>query len=124
MKKLKTLGTIGAAVVALGATSALPAAAQPWRHQDAYERNLTTSYVDSLEWRINESARRGLISWGQARMLRNELRQVQPLAWRVQTGEASQWEYRRLARTVDRIEMMTRGYASNRQRPYAYGYYR
>jgi hypothetical protein len=124
MNKLKTLSTIGAAVVAMTAASAAPATAQSWRHHDGYERHLTTSYVDGLAWRIDEAARRGVISWGQARNLRAELHQVQPLAWRVETGEASRWEYRRLSRTVDRIEMMTRGYASNRERPYAHGYYR
>lgn len=102
-----------AATATLGAAAA-PAAAQPWGygyergHDRGYDRHyggqLTTSYVDSLEWRINNAAREGRISWGSARQLRDELRQIQPLAWRVQTGQASRREFQRLSRGVDRIE--------------------
>jgi hypothetical protein len=59
-----------------------------------------------------------MISWGQANALRAQLREVQPIAYRVETGRASRWEYRRLSRVVDRIEFATRGYAMNdRYRP-------
>lgn len=109
-----------AAVAALGATAA-PAAAQSWghdhdrydgRYQDRYEgryegryaSRLDTSYVDGLDWKITNAAREGRISWGEARGLRDQLRQVQPIAWRVQTGSASRWEADRLERTVNRIE--------------------
>ncbi|MDB5494857.1 MAG: hypothetical protein JWP86_2194 [Phenylobacterium sp.] len=100
-----------AAVAALGAAAA-PAAAQPWRGgHDDYQRHetyapsrLTTPYVDGLEWKINNAAQEGRISWGEARGLRQELRQVQPIAWRVQTGQAGGWEAQRLERTVARIE--------------------
>ncbi|HEY8573781.1 hypothetical protein [Phenylobacterium sp.] len=65
----------------------------------------------------------GEISWNQAANLRAQLRTVQPIAYRVQTGVASHGEYRRLARVVDRIERMTAtSYASRRAPPYAYGY--
>jgi opacity protein-like surface antigen len=105
-----------AAVAALGAAAA-PAAAQPygdWGHYDhgnegrSYGR-LNTAYVDSLEWKITAAAREGRISWGEARGLKYELREVQPLAWRVETGAARGWEVERLQRTVRHIE-----YAVNR----------
>jgi len=112
-----------AAVAALGAAAA-PAAAQPWRGDyGGYEHRgggrLTTSYVDGLEWKINNAARSGRISWGEARELRREFREVQPLAWRVETGAARPWEVQRLDRTVSRIEQAVndRGW-----RRYGYGY--
>jgi hypothetical protein len=118
MKTLKTFGLITASALALSATAA-PGVAQPWRAPHvAYDRHLTTSYVDSLDWRITNAAQQRRISWGQANALRAQLREVQPIAYRVQTGRASSWEYRRLSRVVDRIESATRGYAMNdRYRP-------
>jgi hypothetical protein len=118
MKTLKTFGLITASALALTATAA-PSLAQPWRAPPpAYARHLNTSYVDSLDWRITNAARQGMISWGQANALRAQLREVQPIAYRVETGRASRWEYRRLSRVVDRIEFATRGYAMNdRYRP-------
>lgn len=101
-----------AAVAALGAAAA-PAAAQSWGDHSRYDHRgdqrygdgrLGTAYVDSLDWKINNAAQEGRISWGEARGLRDELRQVQPIAWRVQTGQASGWEAQRLERTVARIE--------------------
>lgn len=102
-----------AAVAALGAAAA-PAAAQPYgdwdhRYDDRAYGRYDTGYVDSLEWKINNAARQGRISWGEARELRGELREVQPLAWRVQTGQARGWEVDRLQRAVNHIE-----YAVNR----------
>lgn len=110
MSKLKTIAAAGAAALLMTGAIAAPAAAQPWRYEQNHGGNLSTSYVDGLEWRINNAAREGRISWRQARGLVAELRSVQPLAWRVETGQASQREYRRLANTVDRIERMTSGY--------------
>lgn len=113
-----------AAVAALGAVAA-PAAAQQWsgydhRYEDRGGGRLNTGYVDGLEWKINSAARDGRISWGEARALKGELREVQPLAWRVQTGQARGWEVERLERAVDHIE-----YAVNRapryERDYGYG---
>ncbi|MFC3071472.1 hypothetical protein [Phenylobacterium soli] len=98
-----------AAVAALGAAAA-PAAAQSWGydHHDrgdyGYGGRLDTSYVDSLDWKITNAAREGRISWGEARGLKQDLREVQPLAWRVQTGAANRWEAERLERTVAHIE--------------------
>jgi hypothetical protein len=127
MTKRKLMAAIGATALMLGGTVATQAAAQPGRYYDrGYDRgydhhngNLTTSYVDSLEWRINNSP----IPRGERRALLMELRQIQPLAWRVQTGQASRWEYNRLARGVERIERATQyaGYDDRRQR---YGYNR
>ena len=110
-----------AALAAVGAAAA-PAAAQPWRGDHArYESHapyrLTTSYVDGLEWKINNAAQEGRISWGEARELRREFRQVRPLAWRVQTGEARPWEVERLDRAVTHIEV-----AVNRGGRYRTGY--
>ena len=110
---MKTLLLSLAAIAAVG-TAASPAAAQPWRgdhdhgryeHRTGYRNGrLTTAYVDGLEWKINNAARQGRISWGEARELRREFRQVQPLAWRVETGSARRWEVERLDRAVTRIE--------------------
>jgi hypothetical protein len=124
MKMLKTLAILSASTMAIGAAAATPSMAQPWRAPAIiYERPLTTSHVDSLRWRIDNAARMGEISWSQARNLHMQLRRVQPIAYRVQTGVATRGEYNRLARTVDRIERMTAtSYASRRAPPYAYGY--
>ncbi|WP_133254947.1 hypothetical protein [Phenylobacterium hankyongense] len=111
-----------AAVAALGAAAA-PAAAQPWNPGRAYDNHgsgqLTTSYVDSLDWKISNAAREGRISWQDARQLRGDLRQAQPIAYRVQTGEARGWERQRLQTTVSRIEQAVNGYGG---RTYGYGY--
>jgi hypothetical protein len=106
---------LGAAAAASLAAIAVPAVAQPWqgyRHDDApYGRQISSGYVDSLEWRINNAARDRRISWGEARQLRNELRQIQgPLVYRVETGQASRWESRRLMQVVSRIENAVDGY--------------
>jgi hypothetical protein len=123
MTTLKTIGIIGASMLALSTVTATPVLAQPWgyAHRDHdrtyvrnYDRRLNSSYVDSLSWRIDDAARRGMISWRQARSLHAQLRQVQPIAYRVQTGRASTWEYRRLSNVVNRIEAATRTYAMNR----------
>ena len=134
MTKLKLMAAIGATALMFGGTVATTASAQPGRYYDrnydrGYDRdydrghhrggNLTTSYVDSLEWRINNSP----IPGGQRRALLMELRQIQPLAWRVQTGQASRWEYNRLAQGVNRIERATQ-YASYDNRRERYGYNR
>jgi hypothetical protein len=119
---MKTLLLSLAAVAALGAVAA-PAAAQPWggydhRYEDRGDGRLNTAYVDSLEWKITAAARDGRISWGEARELKGELREAQPLAWRVQTGQARGWEVERLERAVNHIE-----YAVNRAPRYErYGY--
>jgi opacity protein-like surface antigen len=128
------------AVAALAAAAA-PAAAQTWRGQDGYDQrgydqrgydhqrgyggaHLTTGYVDGLQWKIRKAANEGRISRGEARGLMAEFRQVQPLAWRVQNGQASGWERQRLERTVNRIEQAVSGYARNDRpdRDYGYGY--
>jgi hypothetical protein len=129
MKSMKTIGLIGASALALTAVSAAPSLAQPWRapaydhgYDRSYDRRIDSSYVDSLDWRITNAARQGMISWQDARAMRADLRQVQPIAYRVQTGRASNWEYRRLMRVVNRIEAATRTYAVNA--PPRWGYRR
>lgn len=129
MKKLKYMIASGAAALLVTGVMATPSAAQPWRDYDRgygdYQGDLTTSYVDSLEWRIHNAAREGRISWGQARVLLRDFRAVQNLAWRVETGQASRWEYRRLRNVVDRIEAATTSYARYERYPrYGYNRYR
>ena len=124
-----------AATTALAA--AVPAAAQPWggdndyrddrRYEQRYDSrsHLTTSYVDSLEWKIRNAAQERRISRPEARELMAEFRQVQNSAWRVQNGQASRWEVQRLERVVDRIERALNSYARNdrrNDRDYGYGY--
>jgi hypothetical protein len=99
MTKMKLMAAIGASALMMTGAAVTTASAQPWRdHAPRYDTSnrLTTSYVDSLEWRINEAARNRAIPRGEARQLLGQLREVQPLAYRVETGQASQWEYRRL----------------------------
>jgi hypothetical protein len=105
---MKNMIIASTAVLALSGAVGGIAQAQSGRYYDQerdYGRSerLTTGYVDSLNWRINNAAREGRISWREARDLQNELNQVKPLAYRYQTGQARQWEVNRLERTVDRI---------------------
>lgn len=129
MTKLKIMAAIGAAALMTTSFVATSATAQPWRDNDRgynnYNRgyseyapgDLSTSHVDALEWRINNAP----LPPGERRALMREWRQIQPLAWRVQTGQASRWEYDRLARGVARIEQATR-YAGVDRRDRRYGY--
>ena len=109
-----------AATAALAAAAA-PAAAQPWRgdHNDSYRDNgyagarLNSAYVDGLEWKINNAAQQRIISRGEQRQLLSELRRIQPIAWKVQNGQANRWERQRLQTTVARIESAVSRYARN-----------
>lgn len=100
-----------AAVAAMGAAAA-PAAAQSYRDHGRYDQSygrqydsrLNTAYVDSLDWKISNAAQERRISWSEAQSLRNQLRQVQPIAWKVETGQARGYEAQRLEQTVARIE--------------------
>ncbi len=126
MTKLKILAAIGAATLMTTGAMATAASAQPWRDHNyagrSYEGRLTSGYIDSLEWKINNAAQERRISWGEARQLRAELRQIQgPMIYRVETGRASNWEIRRVSMTVNRIETATQRYANNGRYP-RYGY--
>jgi len=121
MTKLKFTAAIAASTLALGgATFATTAQAQPWHHGYGYNHSvdsrLTTSYVDGLDWKIQNAARYGRISWRQARDLRSQLQSMKPIAWRVQTGEARPWEVNRLERFVNQVDALTTGYAYNNRR--------
>ncbi|MDB5447660.1 MAG: hypothetical protein JWQ97_2977 [Phenylobacterium sp.] len=112
MSRFKKMIVIGASALTLATGAAVSAQAQ----------QLTTPYVDSLDWRITNAAQEGRISWGEARQLRTELRSVHDLAWRNQTGQINRWQYQRLANAVHHIEMRTSGHASNGNPRYGYGY--
>jgi hypothetical protein len=120
MTKLKKIAAIAASTLALGGfTVATTAQAQGWRHgyyNRGVDSRLTTSYVDGLDWKINNAAQYGRISWGQARNLRGELQTMKPIAWRVQTGQARPWEVNRLETFVNRVDSLTQGYAYNNRR--------
>ena len=122
MTKLKMIAAVAASTLALGgATVATTAQAQPWHHGymvDRGDSRLMTPYVDGLAWKINNAARQGRISWWQARRLHAELRSVQPLAYRYQTGQARPWEINRLENVVNRIDSLTQGYAYNMRHRY------
>jgi hypothetical protein len=118
MTKFKTIAAIAVSAVAIGGVAVSTADAQPWRQGHYSDSHLSTSYVDGLQWKINNAARQGLISWSEARDLRAQLRSVQPIAYRVQNGEARPWEVQRLETVVDRIDSLTSGYAYNTNRPY------
>jgi hypothetical protein len=109
---MKTMLLSLAALGAVAATAA-PAAAQPWpgyaadygyRGAAYADARLTVGDIDRLDWRIFDAARDHRISWDEARDLRQEVREVQPIAWRVQTGRASGWEAARLDRVVTHVE--------------------
>jgi len=119
MLNLKKIALIGASALAVSAASTMTVQAQPWGyHGRAYDNRLTTSYVDSLDWKITNAAQRGMISWSEARDLRGELRSVQPLAYRVQTGRANGYEVQRLENVVNRIDAATSRYAYNNDHRY------
>ena len=123
MRKFKYMAVIGASALALSAASTVTAQAQPWSHYGhaydrGYDSRLNTSYVDSLDWKITNAAQRGVISWGEARDLRGQLRSVQPLAYRVQTGQARGYEVERLRAVVNRIDAAVSRYAYNDRRYY------
>lgn len=117
--------SLAAAAAVTGA--ALPASAQPWRdgghaeryddrrgpgyddqrgygRRGGYNDHLNSGYVDGLFWKLDNAAREGRLSWGQANRLKADLRQVQELAYPVETGQASNWERRRLEQVVARID--------------------
>ena len=109
--KISTAVALGA-LMAAGAAST--AGAQGYGRYDDHrfeaqrgDQRLTTSYVDGLQWRIQQAARERRISWGQAQELQRELSRVQPLAYRYQTGQARPGEVTLLERTVSRIEAAT-----------------
>jgi hypothetical protein len=111
MLSLKKIIIGSSAALAMTGASVGVAQAQAGRYYDrGYDRGheqrvdrLSTSFVDGLDWRIDNAVREGRISWREARDLKNDLNQVKPLAWRYQTGQARPWEIQRLQRTVDRI---------------------
>lgn len=119
MKTLKNIIIASTAVLAMSGAVTSVAQAQPGRYYDRGHDyrdyrggrvdRLSTGYVDSLDWQIQNAAREGRISWREARDLRDELNRVKPLAYRYQTGQARQWEVNRLERTVDRIDNEVRG---------------
>jgi hypothetical protein len=153
MTKLKMFAAAGVATLLATGAMATSAAAQPYRDQsyrdqgyrDQGDRDrgygdhsyrdrgdtarrqtgrLTSSYIDSLEWRINNAAAERRISNGESRELLRDLRQVQgPMIFRVENGRASEWEVRRVSSVVSRIEAATQGYAGNRRNE-RYGYNR
>jgi len=110
------------------AAAASPAAAQEWRDHDGnrqYEQRYdqrgdqrTRSVIDRLEWKIANAADQRRITHREARDLRNELRDLRPIAWRVENGRASRMERQRLERGVYRIEAMLSRYADNQHRDY------
>lgn len=128
MTKIKTLATVAATTLALGgATVATTAQAQTWHrdynsYSERYDRGvdsrLTPAYIRRLDWKVDNARSHGLISWQQARELHMQLRDAQPMAWRVQNGQARPWEIRRLQNVVDRVDSLTQGYAYNTHRGY------
>src|SRR5579884_1331107 len=109
MTKLKMFTAVAASTMAIAGFAMTAAHAQPWMG----DSRLNTSYVDGEAWKIDNAARNGVISWGEARDLHNQLTSVQPLAWRVQTGQARPYEVRRLEMVVNRIDNLTSRYAYN-----------
>ena len=111
MNSLKKIIIASATALTMTGVAAGMAQAQPGRYYDrGFDRDysqrvdrLSTAYVDSLDWKIQNAAQHGRISWREAQDLRGDLNRVKPLAWRYQTGQAGPGEINRLRRTVDRI---------------------
>ena len=112
MMPIKKIIVASSLALAMTGGVASIAQAQPGRYYehrfDRRNDRLSTSYVDSLNWQINNAARHGRISWRQARDLQDDLNRVKPLAYRYETGQARPWEVNRLERTVDRIDSAVR----------------
>jgi hypothetical protein len=102
MKSLKTIGLISLSVLGISAASMTPAAAQQWRN--GYQGERFTGRYDALEWQLRNAADEGRIRPQQADRLLSMWRENQPLAWRVETGRANQWERQRVMTTMSRIE--------------------
>ena len=131
MSNVKKIAAVGLSSLLMVAVAA-PGLTQPYERGDDGRRggeehfrrdqagpNLTSSYVDSLEWRINNAAQEGRISRYQARRLVSELRQIQgPAIYRVENGRASGQEIRRVSDVVSRIEAATQGGASYGRQDY------
>jgi hypothetical protein len=125
MTKLKMIVPAAAALIMTGIAAA-PTMAQPYGYDHGgYRggnggyagRHLTSSYVDSLEWRINNAAQQGQISGREAGRLIGDLRQIQgPMIYRVENGQASNGEVRHVSNVVSRIESETSRYADNGRR--------
>src|SRR3569833_1294591 len=114
MNSLKKIIIASATALTMTGMGVGAAQAQPGRYYNRYDHRydrgydqrvdrLSTSYVDSLDWKIQNAAQHGRISWREAQDLKSDLHRVKPLAWRYQTGEARPFEINRLQRTVDRI---------------------
>lgn len=114
----KIIATSAIALAMTGAAAGM-ASAQGRYYDRGYDRSydrgfdhrvdrLSTAYVDSLDWRIDNAVRQGRIDWREARDLKSDLNRVRPLAYRYQTGQARPWEIQRLQRTVDRITFAVR----------------
>jgi hypothetical protein len=124
MKKI----LLSLAAIGVVATAAAPAAAEPWRdyrhdgyHQSHRDSRLTVAHLDRLDERVRMAARRHQISWPEARQLRKELRFSRGKAVRYQNGTISRDDRRRLAETVDRVEMRVSRQASNDYPRHGYG---
>ena len=94
-------------LIPLAAAAAIAAAVSP----AAAQSRLTTGYVDGLAWKIDNAVQTRVISPGQGNRLHAELREAQPLAWRVQTGEARGYQRQRLDDLVADIEGSVNRYA-------------
>jgi hypothetical protein len=107
-----------------------PAYVQPYNNGQAYGQGYDNGYgaqdygqgydnrrdgvsqrsLEGLAWRIDAAARDGRISRSQARQLRDDLRQLQRTARRVETGQASGRERQQIRWSAHRIETALNGY--------------
>jgi len=127
MKKI--LLSLAAAAALAAAVS--PAAAQPWRGYDwndhydrgsAYRSEDPSLSIPAQEWRIRNAVQQGRISRGEARQLMEELNQLRPAAWRLEHGQANNWDYQQLARGMGHVQAGLGVYASRHEDQYGYGY--
>lgn len=115
---MKRIITVLAALT-IPVAAALPARAQDWNSRDWTYWNSKgqnpTGFVDGLEWQINYAEQTGRISPRQAHWLRQREYEAKPIAWRVETGDASWEDRQQLNRDVDAIETtLTRSYHTYR----------
>jgi hypothetical protein len=123
---MKTI-LLSLAVAATLAAAAAPVAAQPWRDRDSYADDYghrtqdSASQLRAQEWRIRDAAQEGRISGGEARRLLDELRPLQPVAWRLDNGRWNNWDYQQLSRGLGHIQASLNVYTSRREDRHAWG---
>jgi hypothetical protein len=102
-----------AAMAALAAAVATPAAAQPYRHGAPWVSvNARQARIDT---QIDRGLRTGQLTRREASRLKGQFRAIQRLEARYRAGGLSAWERNDLDRRLNRLEVRTRYERTDRQ---------